>query len=146
MPLDQRLERSIVEQNLILGVVDDIFELVVEQPRIYGVQHAAHADDAEPGDQVTVVIHGQRGDPVAGFYPEPLERLASRRASSAARQSVRTVVPSARAATISRVPCSRSAWSRVRMIRSGNSCIAPSITDQLPERERIMAEKSAVAE
>src|SRR4051794_1707927 len=63
-----------------------------------------------------------------GCTPIRTSAWARRRESWAiSNQLVRCVVPSARAATISRGPCSRSAWSRIRMMRSGNSCIAPSI-------------------
>src|SRR6185369_3065729 len=43
-------------------------------------------------------------------------------------------VPSGRAATISRLPCSRSAWSMSRMMRSGKSCIAPNDIGASPSR------------
>src|SRR5438067_4931682 len=62
-----------------------------------------------------------------GLTPNRSRAWARRRDSRATSiQLVRIMVPSGRAATISRLPCSRSAWSISRMMRSGKSCIAPS--------------------
>ena len=65
--VDDRLEGRIVEHDFVFGVVDDVFELVLEQARVAGVQHAAHARDAEPADQVTRMVHRQAGNLVALF-------------------------------------------------------------------------------
>ena len=62
-PIDDRLERRIIKQHLILGMVDDIIELIIEQPRVDRVQDAAHADRAVPADEVPAVVHRQRCDP-----------------------------------------------------------------------------------
>src|SRR3546814_16976987 len=47
--IDDRLERPIVEQYAILGMVGYINQLVVEQPRIDRVDDPAHADRPIPG-------------------------------------------------------------------------------------------------
>ena len=57
-------------------MIDDVVELVVEQPRIERVEDAAHADHAEPGDEMAVVVHRQRRHAVAWLYAKPLQRLA----------------------------------------------------------------------
>src|SRR5947209_4018475 len=72
---DDRGKGAIVEDDTVLGVVDDISQLVIEQPRIKRVENAAHADDAEPRYQVPVVIHCQRCDTFSGPHPESLESL-----------------------------------------------------------------------
>jgi hypothetical protein len=74
-PLHESLERGVVEDHAVFGMVDDVAQLVVEQPRVERVEHSAHADDAEPGDQVAVVVHRQRGDAVAGLDAHPLQSL-----------------------------------------------------------------------
>ena len=72
---DQWREGGVVEEHAVLAVVDDIFELVVEQPRIERVEDSAHSDHAKPGGQVTVVIHRQRADAVTRANSGPLQRL-----------------------------------------------------------------------
>ena len=74
-PVDDRLEGRIVDQHAVLGMVGDIFELVIEQPRIDRVQHPARAGHAVPGDEVAAVVHRQSGDAIALGHAEPLERL-----------------------------------------------------------------------
>src|SRR6476660_7576474 len=73
--LDDRRERAIVEEDAVLGMVDDIFELVVEQPWIEGVKNPAHADDPKPCDEVAIMVHGHRRDSVARLYAEPFKSL-----------------------------------------------------------------------
>ena len=46
--LDQRSERLVVKQHPVFGMVGDIGQLVREQPRIDGVQDAAHPDRTIP--------------------------------------------------------------------------------------------------
>src|SRR3954453_10815323 len=59
------------------------------------------------------------------------------------RQSVRAFLPSGQSETISRVPCSRSAWSRIRMTLSGQSCIPPSITPSAAARAQLIGSGDA---
>ena len=73
--VDDRLEQFVVEEDLILGMVGDVDELLVEQARIDRVDDAAHADRAVPGDQVIMVVHGQGADPVAALQAHLLKRL-----------------------------------------------------------------------
>ncbi|PAV69244.1 hypothetical protein WR25_05509 [Diploscapter pachys] len=73
-PVDDRLERAIIEQHPVLGMVGDIDQLVVEQPWVDRMDHAAHADRAVPCDQVVRVVHRQRRDPVARAHAQPFQR------------------------------------------------------------------------
>jgi fatty-acyl-CoA synthase len=45
-PLDQRRERCIVDEDAVLGVGDDVGELVVEQPRVDRMETSAGTDNA----------------------------------------------------------------------------------------------------
>ena len=74
-PVDDRLERRIVEQHLIFGVIGDIFQLIVEQSRVDCVEHPAHPDCAVPRDQMAAVVHRQRGDPLARLDPQLTQSL-----------------------------------------------------------------------
>jgi len=56
-------------------VTDDIFELIVEQARVHGVEHAPHPWHPEPGDEVPVVVHGEGRHAIAGPHARILERL-----------------------------------------------------------------------
>ena len=86
-------------------MVGDVGELVVEQPRVDGVEHPAHPDRAVPGGQMVDMVHRQRGDAVAGLHarapraPAPCAARRGRRSG----QLVRVIVPSPQAETISRV-------------------------------------------
>src|SRR6516162_11012018 len=69
-PLDQGDEAGIDEEKPVAGVVDDIDDLVIEQPGIDRM-----ADRADTGDRVIELevaesIPGKRPDPVARFDPE----------------------------------------------------------------------------
>jgi hypothetical protein len=41
-----------------------------------GMHHPTHADRAEPRDQVTDMVGGERGDPVARFDSQPPQRFS----------------------------------------------------------------------
>ena len=63
------------EQQSVLGVVDDVFDLLREQPRVDRVQYGAHAGDRVVKLQVPVVVPGERADTVAGSDPRRLQRI-----------------------------------------------------------------------
>ena len=96
---------AVVEEHPVLGMIDDIVELIVEQARVEGVEHPAHADHAEPGDQgdgrgsSPAWRRGRRASRRAAPAPAPAAARRRRSPSSWCGSSV----PSARAATISRV-------------------------------------------
>ncbi len=57
---NQRREADIEEEKLVLGVVDDVRDLLLEQPRVHRVQHRTHAGHAKEQLQVTVAVSGHR--------------------------------------------------------------------------------------
>jgi hypothetical protein len=71
-PVDNRLERRIVAQHAVLGVINDIFELIVEQARVHRVEHPAHPRHAVPADEVARMVHREASDLVAGPEAERL--------------------------------------------------------------------------
>ena len=78
----------VVEQHAVLGMVGDIFELIVEQARIDGVEHAAHADRAVPADvrwRSWFIARVATRSP--GLTPSRSSAWAMRRASWATRAS-----------------------------------------------------------
>ena len=77
--LDQRHEHRIEEQPAILGVIDDVDDLLFEQPRIDRVADEAGAGHAVVDLEVPEVIPGQRGDAIAGLQPSRASALASLR-------------------------------------------------------------------
>ena len=74
-PVNNRLEHSIIEQHLIFGMIHDVDQVFIEEPRVDGVDHAAKADRAIPGGQMPVMVHGQRRHPVSRFQPHRRKTL-----------------------------------------------------------------------
>ena len=70
-PLHQLDEGEVHEQHPVLGVVDDVDDLLGEEAGVHRVQHGAHAGDAVEELLVAVAVPGQRADPVAVFDAEP---------------------------------------------------------------------------
>jgi hypothetical protein len=56
-------------------VIDDIGQLIIEQPGVEGMDDAAHTGRAEPCGEVAAMVHRQRRDPVPFAYAQPFERL-----------------------------------------------------------------------
>ena len=73
--IDDRLKRLVIQQYAVFGVIGDVGKLIVEQPRIDRVDHAAHADRSVPGDQMVRMVHRQRCDAIARRDPQPFQRL-----------------------------------------------------------------------
>ena len=61
----QRHEGRVDEQNLVLGMVEDIGHLVGGEPGIDGVAHGPHPRDREIEFEMAVIVPGQGRDPVA---------------------------------------------------------------------------------
>ena len=72
-PLDQRDEGEVDEQDTVLGMVDDVGDLPVEEPRVDGVDHGTHAGDGEVELVVAVAVPGQGADAIARGYAQALE-------------------------------------------------------------------------
>ena len=63
------------EEELILGVVHDVDDLLGKEPRIDRVADRTHAGDAVVEFEVAVAVPGQRADAVAGLDAEREQRL-----------------------------------------------------------------------
>jgi hypothetical protein len=55
-------------------VVDDVRELIREQPDVQGVQHRPHAGDGVVGLEMFLVVPTEGPDAVAGAHPEAVQR------------------------------------------------------------------------
>ena len=69
--LDQSAKAEIEEHDLVLGMPDDVGELIVEKPRIDRMRDRAHAGNRVIKFEVTIAIPGKRRDPVARLDTEP---------------------------------------------------------------------------
>ena len=74
-PVDDGLESRVIAQHAVFSVIDDIFELVVEQARVHRVQHPAHACHAVPADEVARMVHREACDLVARLEAQGLQGL-----------------------------------------------------------------------
>ena len=72
---DQGGECQVEEYVTRLGVADDEAHLLGKQPRIDRVQDGAAAGDAEIEFQMSVVVPGKGGDPVALSHAQPAQRI-----------------------------------------------------------------------
>ena len=72
--LQQRHQRVVDEDDLVLGVVDDVGQLLLEQADVERVQHRAGAGHREVQLEVALVVPGERADAVARLHAEPAER------------------------------------------------------------------------
>ncbi len=73
--LDQRRKDWIEEDVSVLGVIDDVLQLLGEQARVDRMQHPPRGGDAIVELEVTIGVPGERRDPVAGLEPERVERV-----------------------------------------------------------------------
>ena len=74
-PLQQRYEGEVDEDVRILGVVDDVDELLGEQARIDGVQDGAHARHAVVELEMPVAVPRHGADAIARVDAERGERV-----------------------------------------------------------------------
>src|SRR5206468_181452 len=63
--LERRYERVVHEDQLVLGVVDDVGELLLEQAYVERVQHRADARDRKVELKVTLAVPGEGADPIS---------------------------------------------------------------------------------
>ena len=70
----QRDERVIHDDRVVLGMVGDVAELGGVEPQVEGVQHRAHGGDGEVGLQVLGVVPHQGGDPLIAGHAEAAQR------------------------------------------------------------------------
>ena len=71
--LEQRHERLVDEDHLILGVVDDVGELIGEQPDVERVQHRPHTGNRHVELEVALVVPRERPDPIPVLDPQSPE-------------------------------------------------------------------------
>ena len=69
-------EGQVEEDEPVFRVVDDIFQLIVKQPRIDRMAHSPDAGNGEIELVVPVAVPGECGDPVAKLHAERLQRIA----------------------------------------------------------------------
>ena len=68
-------EGEVEEQHPILGVVDDVDDLIGEQPRVHRMKHGAGPRDAVEEFQMPVSVPRQRADPVAAPDSKPAQEI-----------------------------------------------------------------------
>jgi hypothetical protein len=73
--LEQRHERRVEEQPAILGMIDDVDDLVFEQPRIDRVTDEPGAGHAVVDLEVPEVVPGQRRDAIALLQLQALQSI-----------------------------------------------------------------------
>src|SRR4051812_16836028 len=73
--LDQRNKARFDKEQPVLGVVDDVDDLLVEEARVDRVAHRADAGDPVIQLEMAEIVPRQGADPVAGSDPEPQQRL-----------------------------------------------------------------------
>ena len=71
--LHQRHEGQVDKQHPVFGMLEDVRDLRLEQPRVDGVDHRPHAGDGEVELVVAVAVPGQRADPVTRTNAQPLQ-------------------------------------------------------------------------
>ena len=74
--LDQRQQRRVDEDDFVLGVVDDVFELLMRQADIQGVDDGAGAGDAEVEFQMLIIVPGEGTHAVARLDAQCLQGIA----------------------------------------------------------------------
>ncbi len=72
---DERRKGEIEEDVFILGVIDDVDDLLGEEPRIDGVADRAHAGDGEIDLEMAEAVPGERADAIRLFDAEPDQRV-----------------------------------------------------------------------
>jgi hypothetical protein len=62
---EQPGQRTVDEQDAILGMVDDPGQLLGDEPQVQRVQDRSHARDGEVGLEMLLVVPAERRHPVA---------------------------------------------------------------------------------
>ena len=128
-PLDDRAGTPRRRAAPVFGMVGDIFQLIVEQPRVDRVEHAARPDRAVPADQMARMVHRQRRDPVALADPQLAQRLGHLQRIVADSGPVGAGFAAIGPAgdDFARAVLARGVIDQVRVTRRSQSCMAPSI-------------------
>ena len=72
----QAEQRAVDEDHLVVGVVDDVRQLLGEQPDVQRVQHTPGARRGEVQLEVAGGVPGERGHPAVGGDAERVEHAA----------------------------------------------------------------------
>ena len=67
----QRNERGVDDDAAVLGVVDDVGQLLGREPDVEGVQHRAHGGNGEVRLEVALVVPAERADAVPRLDAQP---------------------------------------------------------------------------
>ena len=71
----ERPEHVVEDHHRIVGVIDDVRDVLHREPRIERVQDGAAEGDSEVRLQMTAVVPGERRDAVARLHAQPRERV-----------------------------------------------------------------------
>ena len=122
------IERAVDDDDLVLGVVDDVGELLGEQPDVEGVQDRAHGRHGQVRLEVALVVPAERPHPVARTHPEPPERRRQLLGPAGHLGERRRPVAVGLDGDHLAVAVDRWPWRRMPLIRSGPSCIVLRMT------------------
>ena len=70
----QRRHRGVDDDDLVLAVVNDVGQLLGEEPDVQRVEHRPHRGDGQIGLQVLLVVPGERPHPVRVAHPQAPQR------------------------------------------------------------------------
>ena len=70
----RRRQRGVEEDQAVVRVLDDVAEVLLEQPDVERVEHGARARHREVELQVAERVPGEARDPIAGPHSQPGER------------------------------------------------------------------------
>jgi hypothetical protein len=73
-PLDKRNEARVYKEEAVRRMVDNVHDLVIEQPRVDGVTDGAYTRDAVIQLEMPEGIPGEGAYSVTGLDPEPQQR------------------------------------------------------------------------
>ena len=73
--LPQSPQHVVDDHHRIVGVIDDVRDVLHGKPRVERVQHPAAERNREVGLQMAAVIPGEGGDALAGFHAQARERI-----------------------------------------------------------------------
>ena len=116
------------EHQAILGVVEDVGDVVRREARVHGVADRAHAGDGVEDLEMPRGVPGERGDAVAALHAEPAQRVREQAGAAfdaGVIGAARAAIDLARDDLGPRVV--RAAWRISDEISSGWRCMKPCI-------------------
>ena len=116
----------------ILGVVDDVGELLGEEADVERVEHRAHARDGEVGLEVLLGVPQNVATRSPDSMPRRRSAAASRSARAATSANDARRLPSPSKVTTSLSPCTVRPWRKIMPTVSGKSCIVTASKESAP--------------